>query len=418
MQTTTTKLTLDRWARLMGLNPIHFWGVDLASLSRTAQQGPQCGEAWFQFGWQDADRVGRDDVAQAIASAEAEIEQLVGYHLLPAWIEDEWTPTVRPYMPERFNLNSRDLRGFQQGIQASRGYVITGGVRAYETLEEDAPIVYDNTIPPAAYANRATVTVTLAEAYADCEIAVYYPGHAGDEQWRIEPIEVSHSGLTYTIRFTRQQALVESFIESYDLAELRGADGLDDDNFLEAVDVGRVYNDPSTQATLLWEPRGDSCDTGNIGDGWDAQTAALLPRNDPRLGLFSYQAANWDAASESFTVVRLPNNRQPDLVRLYYLSGYRDQSKSCPTLEMDDEWARVVAFYAASKLDRPPCGCASARWKYWREDLAFSGGGEQLSSFQITQSDLGNPLGTRRGAVNAWRRIRRPGAVVGRMATG
>lgn len=420
MQTTPTKLSLDRWARIMGLNPLHFWGVDMASLSRSAGQGPICDSAWFQYEWQNVGAVSRDDVARAIAEAEAEIEELVGYHLLPDWRYDEWQPSYRPLRKEFFNLNSRDLRGFQQGVTAQRGYAISGGIRGFAEVSYGEAIAYSNTIPPVDYDNLATVTFTIAAEIDDCEIAVYYPGHPGDDSWRILPVSVSHTaGLTYTVTFARQQCLIEAFLNSYDLASLRGADGLDDANFLDTVDVGRVYLDPSQQATLLWEPNGEcslNSSSSNIGDGWSAQTGVLLPRGDPRLGQFAYQAANYDAATGTWSAASFPYNRAPDLVRLWYYSGLRDQRKACPLVEMDDEWSRVVAHFAASKLDKPPCVCAKAGWEYWRQDLASTGGAEQLSSFQLSVSDLGNTLGTRRGAIEAWRRIKRPGAAIGRVA--
>lgn len=415
MQSVPTKLSLDRWARIMGVPPMHFWGVNIPAMERA------CDSAWFQHPWQESDRVSRDDVAQAIAEAESDIEHILGYRLLPTWETDEWMPTVRPFRREAINLNSRDVRGFGQIAMPKWGYLLSGGIRSAEAFEQNATVTYENdgVMQPTTWLNRATVTVALDEEIADHEIAVYYPGHGDDERWRILPVEVSHNqALEYTIRFRREQALVPTFFDSYDLENLRAADGMDDDNFLEAVAVYRVYNDPQQQATLLWEPLG-TCGCGSVtceACAYATQTACLMLRDDPRLSITVYHPATWDEDALAFTNTAAALGRQPDLVRMWYYAGWRDKASAAPLLEMDEEWARIVAYFAASKLDRPVCACSRHWFEQWQSDLAFSGGANELASYSLSPSDLDNPFGTRRGAVHAWRRVRRPGAVIARGA--
>jgi len=82
---------------------------------------------------------------------------------------------------------------------------------------------------------------------------------------------------------------------------------------------------------------------------------------------------------------------------------------------MEDHWKRIVAHFASSLLDRPPCDCALTDWEYWREDLALAGGsdatGNQTGLFRAVDSDLDNPFGTRRGMLAAWRAVKREGMV-------
>ena len=75
---TITKLPLDRWAALMGINPTHFNGVYVPSAEPTV-----CEQPWLAFAWQAANRVGREEVAEAIASAEADLEGDLRYRLIP-----------------------------------------------------------------------------------------------------------------------------------------------------------------------------------------------------------------------------------------------------------------------------------------------------------------------------------------------
>src|SRR3990172_11026555 len=119
---TLTKLPLDRWAALIGVNPLHFNGVYMPIHPPTVCQQP-----WMQYPWQAVDRVGREEVAMAIAQAEADVEKYLGYRLLPMWEADEWQEATRPYRPELVNLSGTDIRGFASATHLNWGHVITGG---------------------------------------------------------------------------------------------------------------------------------------------------------------------------------------------------------------------------------------------------------------------------------------------------
>ena len=99
--------------------------------------------------------------------------------------------------------------------------------------------------------------------------------------------------------------------------------------------------------------------------------------------------------------------RNPDVVRLFYYAGLRDKGRTCANIVMDREWARAVAYYAASLLDRPLCDCTVVKQQLERysQDLAFQSGADETGSYQISADDLDCPLGTRRGALLAWKRI-------------
>ena len=90
---TITSLPLDTWARLIGIYPVHFAGVVLTG------GGFSCTSAWHQHSWQDFDSASREEIAEAIARAEADIEHALGYRLLPTWEEEEWKASVRPVTP-------------------------------------------------------------------------------------------------------------------------------------------------------------------------------------------------------------------------------------------------------------------------------------------------------------------------------
>ena len=406
---TITKLSLDRWAKIIGINPLHFNGVYDPERPTTP-----CSQPWMQFPWQAADRVGREEVAQAISDAEADIERELGYRLLPTWEIDEWHRSERPNRPELFNLSMTEVRGFAQTVKADWNYLVTGGVRQKDELELAAALDPWADDDDDGYFEVGNITggVTVEAGTPACEIHIYYPGYAGADEWEIRPINVTVADTTATITFRREQCvlseLYDDLVPDADDSHMRGVDGSDDTNFLETVDVYRVYNDPQTQATFMWEPLGIGC--GCNGSGcyqcqYATQTGCLMLRSEPRLSVVSYRPAVWNATNLDFDAAELAVNRTPDIVRLYYYAGWREKRLDCPTIVMDPQWERTVAQYAASKLDRPICECNNVRaWvEHWQRDLAIA---KQDEFIKVSEKILDNPFGTTRGAIQAWKRVK------------
>ena len=408
---TISKLPLAEWARIMGINPLHFEGVILP-----ADRPSVCAQPWFQHPWQDADRVGREDVAIAIARAEEDIERFLKARLLPAWEVDEWKPTIRPFKPELFNLSVTDIRGMAQVVQTEWGHMVSPGVEKKDLITAGVAIGWSSTLPPATYDDTGTVLITVLPAAVtkECEIHIYYPGKSGADEWEIRPINVSIVGGAATITFKRELTVLESLQEDPATPEI---DGTVPANFLEDVDVYRKWNDPQTQVTFLWEPTGIcGCGSGTcVHCAYSSQAGCLLLRGEPKLGIVAYQPGTWEVDEEVFNSAAWAVARQPDIVRLYYLAGIQDPKRNCPTLEMSPAWARTVAYYAASLLDRGVCECNNVHaWvERQRQDLAAN---LENVSFQISSEDLDNPFGTRRGGIDAWKRVKNAReAVTGRV---
>ena len=411
---TRSKLSLDRWARIMGISPLHFNGI------QTREPGV-CAAIWFQYEWQTADRVSREEVARAIAEAEQQIERHVGYRLLPSWEREEHQLTARGPAPEYIRVIPSEIRGFPQAVKANWGHVLSGGVRAQTLLEAGAAVVYTDGDGDG-YDETATVTATVPAGTLPCEVRPFYPGES-NQQYEIRPAAVSVAGVTATIVFRREQAVLKALIEREMIptsdSQLRAVDGMVDANFLDEVDVYRVFNDPQTQATFLWEPFA-SCDCETAGGctecQFSTQTGCLIER-EKRLGWVGYRPATWNATTAVFDGAEWAVERQPEMARLYYYAGWQDLTQTCPRVQMDPGWERTVAYFAAALLDRPICECNNVHaWlDHWRRDLAIPGKDEGL---RISDADLRCPFGTRRGAVNAWHRLREEGVSIGRVAVG
>lgn len=399
---TVTKLPLATWAKIMGMHPLHFHQVRLSEVD------PHCSGIIFQHEWQTADHVSREEIARAIKEAEEKIEGILGYRLAPSWEIDEWHQTQRHFRRDLVNLTATDIAGYKQVVRANWGHLISGGIQSKELIQANRPIAYTD-VNSDSYEETATVTVATTVVDKN-EIAIFYPGHAGEDEWEIRPAEVSIVGGTATIVFRRELAVIENLLSAFDI-EGGEAIGTDDSDFLTLVDVYRRYNDPQTQANFLWEPTASGWCTACNGEGcqvcsYTTQNGCLILRSDPRISMVGYSPGIWNVDDDNFDIEPWAITRQPDLVRLYYYAGWRDKSAKYVS-RMAPEWERVVAHMAASMLDRPPCDCSEDTFLHWRQDLTLVSGSEDGKPFfRTAQGVEDNPFGTRRGEVEAWRKVR------------
>lgn len=402
---TRTSMPIARWAEIMGINPLHFQGV----VAESVKPITVCEQPWFQYEWQEADRVSREAVARAIADAEEQLEGVLGFSLLPRWYSNERHPAPVPARPDVFNVAQQGVRGFSQAIRLKRGYVQTFGQRTKAVIQAGRPIVWsdpdnDN------YKEIGTVTATTTVTDVN-EIALYYPSQNGADRYEIRPLRsVAISGGTVTITFRRELAVLEELQVGMDATQV---DGMDDDNFLGTVDVYRVYTDPTTQVQFLWEPLVYCCSDGScVQCQFVAQTGCMTIR-DKRAGMVAYRPATYDSDTGEWTSTSWSDWRTPDQLRCWYKAGWRDENAERPDHQMDSKWERAVAYYAASLLDRGVCECNNLHaWiERWRTDLAANQ--PDGVTYQNDADLLRNPLGTMAGAVHAWRTIRNSGETIG-----
>jgi hypothetical protein len=395
---TRTLLPLDTFARILGMNPLHFNGVELPNSGIKV-----CGTPMMQYSWQNADSISREELSEAIAQAESVLSQYLGFKLLPTFEVDERHGWPRAIMPEMWLSSTGNIRGQGSALKADWGHVVAAGVQKRDVIVTNQAIVWSDNDGDT---YKETATVTVATSVTDPnEIAVVVPGQSGDPTWEIRPLKVAISGGTATITFRREMAVNPALQERLDA---RSVDGSDDANFLLNVDVYRVWHDPSQQVHFLWESSGPSL----CGCGTSSCTTCFLTGQfgcsvvkDYRLGMMSAAPALWNANTQLFEGSGLAVSRAPDQIRLWYRAGFRDKSAVRPMVDMDSRWARAVTYLAASMLDRQLCSCSVAQTEHWRTDLAFASP-EGAGTFNVGRALLDNPIGTTRGAVSAWRLIR------------
>jgi len=395
-----TWLSLDEFAQILGFNPLGF-----NQLSSALFPNNVCGDITMQSDYQHSDRIGRETIAMTIQQAEHEMAREVGYNLMPDWTLDERLSYPRPSFPEAYNLYGYNPRYQLKSVEATRGHIISGGIRAKSLIESGAAVVRSDTDGDG-YSETCTVisAVTITDTN---EIHLYYPAKSGVDEWEIRPIKVSISGGNATIQFKAWQIVAANQLDALNPEPLDAADAA---SYETTVDVYRVYNDPSTQAQLMWEsdPGCLDCYCGSCyACQFGTQTACFHLR-DPRIGFLVPAPATWDATNLRFNSAYWSACHDPDQVRLWYYSGYRDNSLLRPYVEMSPYWEYAVAYYAAAKLDRPVCGCSNVSEfiEKWRTDLIYT---SEAGGFTITPEMASNKLGTTMGALYAYRRIHQNG---------
>jgi len=371
-----TWLSLDRWAQIVGgISPLHFNQLYLQSM-------PTCGSVWFQWEWQASDQVSREEIAQSIQIAELMISGEVGYNLMPDWISNEEGSPPRFMSPELPYLPTYTAAGRPKTLEVQKAYYIQGGRRAVTAITLNVAVTtHDLDSDGWSETCRSSVVTTVDPT----EIGVFFPGHLGETEYEIRPTKVTGTSPNYTIEFKRWLMVKQAPLERISPAPL---DATVATNFETVVDVYRVWTDPSHQAELIYSA--DSMGTFDISDG-------ALEGIDPRLGVVSYVPGTWDPTTSAF-LSNCSESRDPDRLKLNYLSGYRLNG----LWKLDPFWERAITYFSLAFLSRPVCDCSNVSdfVDHWVEDL-----GEiipQQKSFQLPYEMVKNPFGTKRGAIFAW----------------
>lgn len=392
-----TWLSIDEWAQLIGIHPLHFNGL----ASENLLPNNVCGDVFFEHAWQHSDRVGRQEIGMAIKQAEQDIAREAGYNLMPDWTVAERLTYPQPAVPTAYGFGW-NVRYMLKSVELRKGHVISGGVRTKSLIKAGAAIPRTDQDTDGF---QETCTVTVSTTVTDInEIRLYYPAKSGDDCWEIRPISVYISGGVATIVFKVWQIAAANQKDRIDVEPL---DAEDEDSYEDSVDVYRVYNDPSTQVQFMWE----NCDSGCCGTCVACQLgtqAGCMHNREARLGLVVPAPGSWNSDEEEFDSAEWSACREPDQVRFWYYSGYTDFGLVRPYAEVSPYWKYAIAYYAASLLDRPVCGCSNVNQfiEKWRRDMAFN---DKSGNFTLTPELLGNKFGTTMGAVYAWKQVHKSG---------
>ena len=413
-----TLLSLDRYAKILGIPPPHFNQGQAADVF-PASGG--CNDIWWQHAWQKGDRVSREELAQSIYDAEEDIARALGYYPAPKWIAQEQHVFPRHHRRDVYSAGGLNVRGQRKSLHTNYTKIIQAGQRAVTANTPATATVAGGTLVYDTAVQTLTATISVATTFTSvCGVKVYFEGHNGDPEWEIrEPTSKTIAGGVFTAVFPIWLFIDPDLWEEYPTTAsgLSTIDFTDTANLVDTVEIYYEYNDATaTSATFYWEPLPSSTYVGGLctacgGSGCEAcsltsQDGCLNVRDVDR-GLVVPQPATYDSDDAEWDEDCYSECRDPDMVRIYYWAGDQDnrylQGYGCEPLS--NYWAHAIAWLATARLDREFCGCVNVQSlvQEWRKDLAFV----KDTSYQVNLDLLNNPFGTRVGEVKAWQRVAR-----------
>jgi hypothetical protein len=332
-------LSLARYARLIGYPEDQFWGVR----NDATMVDYECRTIWIKRE--------RDMVSKYLAEAQEEIEAICRYPIGYKWIASERQPYGFPLL-------------------SKWGWVLEGGVEGRTAIGTDAAVSH--------LADHAVIGPIATTVTDEDEVRVYYPATLVEEQIEIMPSDIDIAGGFVTIYVPRCRMVHPDYADN----DRQGVDYTDTLNaFLQTVDVVRVYNDDSTQATLVW-PHDCASGTGCGCTCSDYQRDACIYVKDSEIGALDVLAATYSGGSWSVTTGCRCGGAQ------YALLNYR--AGKAMTHQMEDAIMRL----AHAKMPETPCGCdiMKAVWLRDRNEPRV-----------FTKERLNCPFGLSDGAWAAWR---------------
>lgn len=400
---TPTLLSLDRWARLLHVNPVHFGGGVGSSIWPA---NGACQDIWPQHSWQtDEELVGREEVAMEIALAEQDIKNAMRHSAAATWEVDEmhtWT-----YGSNYYNRT--------QAAQTEYGMIIAPGQRAVTLIDADAAVVYSD--PDAdSWDERATITVST-DLTDIREIKVYFAGHSGDPEWEIRPLRtVAIAGGVATITLDAWLLLDPDLWEAYPniATPFVGIDITVEDNFVDVVDVYREYNDTSLAGVTFYSGGDGYACCGGVGcDVCNGESyGGCFSVRDSRRGIINPFPATYSDGSWSYYYQA--GCRPAHRISLFYRAGLQDKdyvnSRSLDPLS--HYMAETIMMLSVARLPDAVCNCNNIRDRIedLQKDMSIMRDGGQGSPLyaRFEKMDIFNcPFGTRAGEVKAWQRITR-----------
>lgn len=410
-------LSLEQFRAQLGYHPWHFWGL----ANNRAPVTSACNDIVQEYAWQATDAVGRSEMRAAIVTAEQRLFEHLGYAPAPRYREQTltWPKYNRTGFYRALPVASD---GRWIGVELNDGYIQAVGIEAHTFIQTVAVTYSDEDSD--GLDDTFTVSFATTVQNAD-ELALYFiPADRFDDtrlgvRWRIDPIIVDLDTVAGTATIIgRSYLLVKPIL--YEGVNTAALDPDNAANLVTELAAYRRYTDPNgvtnttSQALLIWETTpclgwwccgsASASYTNDASHDPAAQAYAMARAGirDSRNGIIAPGPAAYNATTGLWAENWFATGTEPDRLTVRYLAG-----KSLVQGHMDYALQTVVARLAAAELDRPICACENANRTLgrWQEDLARTGGNNDAQFGAISQADLDNPLGTRRGHIYAWRYI-------------
>jgi hypothetical protein len=392
----------------MGISPVHFCG---AAGSVFFPLGGACSDVWWQQAYQGSDKVSREDLARAIAEAEREIADFLGYWPAPMWFEREMHKADRHHRREWFGVGV-NTRYDPKSVKLDWGKFIAQGRRNVTLIGAMALTASDPDGDGFNELYTGTRATTLTQADIQ-EVAVYFTGK-NTEEWEVRPKTAAIVAGTLTCTFDFWQVIDPVKQDVFPSTAGQTALDITGTIYVASLDVYRRFTDYSLHSSeLYWEPR----EYGSLGcpvcGGSGCQSCSTVYQcgclhvRDVSLGIAVPVAADWNPTTSAWVPTADPMPIDPDMVKVWYQAGDMSQAYLAGTSldPLDQRYAECIAYLAVSRLERPFCACGNlaSLAKDLRQDYSRTDSGGP--SFYLPDKDASNPFGTRKGELVVWRRL-------------
>lgn len=389
---TRTLLSIDRYANIIGINPMFLnqgAQVNLPSGAVLFPHGsgsPNIELTWQQDSWSIRNNVSREELAYEISRAEFEISKFLGYYPAPTWTEEELVDLPNNYDP-LVGKAMYDVRGNSSGIRMPMRKFIAGGRRAVAFVENACVQYLD--LDSDGWAETARIVVNTGTTdFNKHEYKVYLDENHGEQIYEIRPPKRKYvNGSVLTIEFDTWKLIdpvIKHAIVNNDSNSIN-IDISNMDNLVGVVDVYREYNDVSQVSAQLISSDGTITD------------ASLALKN----------------AKTDYVTVSTPSfctnscNSTAQFVKLWYYSGHKCQeSDNIFGDYLDPTLAKCIAILATARLARPLAGNVNvtAHTMMLQSDMS-SGGGAEKTYRMFHNIIYENPFGTRYGELLAYKSL-------------
>lgn len=396
-----TLLSLDRYARILGINPVAFNGAAQIQLSNGNILFPidnAQNNIWPQYAWQNADQISRDELARQIWIAENDIASFIGFYPAPKWIDNEVHYFENVYRPEGYQ-SRYDTRGYEPSVNVNFGHFISGGIRKV-TLVSSKSVQYLD-MDGDGWPEQAKIEATLPTATTDIKtVKIFFHDHSGEPEWEIRPV----------IRKTQVGAAAEFYFDSWlfidpDISEAlpsgeptgKSVDITETDNFVDTVDVYVETNDftqPSAVFSLVDKYTGIITDC----NGFIYSKTGNIHNVVPVSGTYNAVTGEWERTSCCFEGY--------DYFKLNYYAGNKDTSSVWGRYGdyLSDYYATCIAYLATARLDRVfyANNNATSLQESLRKEMIETESGR----FRMVTDDMSNcPFGTKYGEYLVYKRL-------------
>jgi len=390
---TETLLSLEQYAEILGADPRHFQGVYSAAYPWKVDAQ----DFVYRYSWQDTTHAGWEEMALAVAAAEAKIASAIGFWPAPKYIEEETIPWPR-YNPIGLEMGSVSFNAYNTltrypTVHCAWKKFLKGGRRKVDEVSLAETITYSDEDLDG-FSELATITVSGVDTtgWLPKEIALYATEDTTPTE-RIRGVHVAFSGTDIVI--TGNSTL---FIDPVQWESVRDGNGVDGDDvtvYLASVNVYREYCSDQGESyaplILLYQNR-SATPLVAFSTGY----GLLQPYNKER-SIVSLIKATWDTDTSAWVSNDCAAScyGPPDLVQMYYQAGIDTDAQG----RMQPLLARAVAALATALITKPVVchGPPENLQHFWQSTPAEG---------SVSYSLMSCPWGTRNGALEAYSTLR------------